>query len=165
MPSTYEPIATQTLGSSAGSVTFASIPSTYTDLVLVTNAKVVSGSPESRISLNSDTGNNYSYTILSGSGTAGLSTRVTSSNHIDISYYGVVNSTLGNSVQITNFLNYSNTTTYKTVLTRSNNAGIGNDAIVGLWRATAAINRIFIENTSSSFDTGSTFTLYGIKAA
>jgi len=66
-------------------------------------------------------------------------------------------------------MNYSNTTTYKTLLTRANQASNGVDACVGLWRSTAAINAVSIATTayggSSSVQTGSIFTLYGIKAA
>jgi hypothetical protein len=65
-------------------------------------------------------------------------------------------------------MNYSNTTTYKTALNRSNQAAGGVDATVGLWRSTAAIDTIrFYANTNGSqnFLTGSTFTLYGIAAA
>ena len=39
MPATYEPIATTTLGSAQATVTFSSIPGTYTDLVLITNSR------------------------------------------------------------------------------------------------------------------------------
>ena len=63
-------------------------------------------------------------------------------------------------------MNYSNTTTFKTILMRANNAALGVDAIVGLWRSTAAINEIKVFPTGgANFETGSTFSLYGIKAA
>jgi hypothetical protein len=63
-------------------------------------------------------------------------------------------------------MNYSNTTTYKTVLLRSNNASAITVATVGLWRSTSAINTIKIyADGAAVFSVGSTFTLYGIKAA
>jgi len=62
-------------------------------------------------------------------------------------------------------MNYSNTTTNKTVIGRHNGAS-GPVASVGLWRNTAAINSIRISNSSAvNFTIGSTFSLYGIKAA
>jgi hypothetical protein len=61
-------------------------------------------------------------------------------------------------------MNYANTSTYKTVLTRSNKYDrVG--AIVGLWRSTAAINSITLTAYSNTYAIGSTFTLYGIAAA
>ena len=64
-------------------------------------------------------------------------------------------------------MNYANTTTYKTVLSRDalNNASDGAvEAFVGLWRSTSAINTIQIKPDSGNFNTG-TFSLYGILAA
>jgi hypothetical protein len=70
-------------------------------------------------------------------------------------------------ISIYNFMDYSNTTTYKTVLGRSNVIDFRIAAIVGLWRSTSAINTISLrsDNASYNFTTGSTFTLWGIKAA
>jgi len=62
-------------------------------------------------------------------------------------------------------MNYSNTTTYKTGLVRANSAASGTDAIVGLWRSTAAITSIVATHDTAQFATGSTFTLYGIASA
>jgi hypothetical protein len=42
MAATYTPIASITLGATATSVTFSSIPSTYTDLILVMNGSSTS---------------------------------------------------------------------------------------------------------------------------
>ena len=70
--STYTPIATTTLGSAATSYTFTSIPSTYTDLVLVGN---LSSSSNTNISIRiySDSGTNYSNTYLTGVNGTGAS--------------------------------------------------------------------------------------------
>ena len=65
-------------------------------------------------------------------------------------------------------MNYSNTTTNKTVLARGNRASSGVVAQVGMWGNTSAITSITIDNVdsaSANFVAGSTFTLYGIKAA
>ena len=67
---------------------------------------------------------------------------------------------------IINIQNYSNTTTYKTILGRANNAVTGVTETVGLWRSTSAITSMTLLQSYGSdlFKTGSTFTLYGIKA-
>lgn len=163
--STYTPLATTTLGSSASSYTFSSIPSTYTDLVLILNtAQTGGGDPV--IQFNSDSSTNYSNTYLYGTGTAAGSARVSSATYARVGYYGGGSGTVGNSNAIVNIQNYSNSTTYKTFLSRANTAASGTDAIVGLWRSTAAITSITFSYTSSSnIATGSVLTLYGIAAA
>ena len=165
MPTTYEPIATTTLSSSAASVTFSSISSSYTDLVLVVNLKGDVAGFAPRMRFNNDSGTNYSWTRLSGNGSAASSARVTNGTSISIGSTANVYTTDG-FVGICQIQNYANTTTYKTTLNRGNNATDGTEAIVGLWRDTSAINRVDVVNTSSAnFTSGSTFTLYGIKAA
>jgi hypothetical protein len=165
--STYTPIATQTLGSAAASVTFSTITGTYTDLVFVASNIVASaGFPNIALRFNGDTGANYSSTILEGTGSVARSARKTNvtliSDGDQVSLGGSTPSTF-----IYNIMNYSNTTTYKTVLLRGNQttggtyAGIS--AVVGLWRNTNAITSVTI--TLGDFASGATFTLYGIKAA
>ena len=161
---TYEAIATQTTSSAVASVTFSSIPATYTDLVLVYSA-ALSTVYDLYFRLNGDTASNYSYTVLYGTGSAAGSSR-TSQAFGSLDYYGTPNTTLGATNNITQFMNYSNSTTYKTTLTRSNNAASGVDALVNLWRNTAAITSIQIGTfTTPTISSGSTFSLYGIKAA
>ncbi len=65
---------------------------------------------------------------------------------------------------IQQYQNYSNTTTYKTVLSRCSNPTGGTLAVAGLWRSTAAITSITLTPTAGNWLSGSTFTLYGIKA-
>ena len=165
MPVTYEKIATNTLGSAAASVTFSSISSAYTDIVVVVQAAVTTGSVALRMQFNSDTGANYSSTWLTGNGTAASSSRSTGNTYMKIDENTGMNTTLGQGLNLINVMNYANATTYKTVLTRPNRADLGVDAFVGLWRSTAAINAITLLTSSSTFVAGSTFTLYGIKAA
>jgi hypothetical protein len=165
MPKTYEPIATQTLGSSAASVTFSSISAAYTDLVLVLQAGTATND-NLGIRFNSDTGSNYSNTALSGNGSTVVSFRASNATSIIPQYHFVFNNNLNSNV-IIQVQNYSNTTTNKTLLARSNNAGVSTDVGVGLWRNTAAITSVTLIGGSFgySFIAGSTFTLYGVKSA
>jgi hypothetical protein len=158
MPSTYEPIATTTLGSAASSVTFSSISGSYTDLLMVFNGALSVGSGLT-FQVNGAT-SGFSDTFLIGYGSSASSGRDTSASS---SFFGDIGTT--NSTAILNFMNYSNTTTYKTVVSRGSAAGNGVSASVGLWQSTSAINEIKILSPSGNITTGSTFTLYGIKAA
>jgi hypothetical protein len=143
MPTTYEPIATTTLGSDTANVTFSTISGSYTDLILVLSAKGSVNDRSVLLQFNSDTGSNYSATYVFGSGSSASSGRYT----------------------IMNIQNYSNSTTYKTLVGRESVASIGVDAVVGLWRSTNAITTIKLLLNEGNFKSGSTFTLYGIKAA
>ena len=165
--STYTPIATYTLPSNASSYTFTSIPSTYTDLVLVANGGTVSDSNLNlRVGNGSiDSGSNYSQTLIGGNGSSALSSRVTSQTQWQPSNDDAYWTNAIKGVLTIHFMNYSNTTTYKTVIGRTNLASSGLDSIVHLWRSTSAINSILVGNYGYNFSIGSTFTLYGIKAA
>jgi hypothetical protein len=166
MAKTYEPIATTTLSSAQSSVTFSSISGSYTDLILVCSpAQTTQGQGDLQFRFNSDTGGNYSFTRLIGSGSAASSSRATNTSFINFEYYGYPSDTLGNSVQIVQIMNYSNTTTYKTALGRPNSAETGLEASVGLWRSTAAITSITGFMSAGTLKAGSTFSLYGIKSA
>ena len=166
---TYFPIATTTLGSDTVNIDFTSISGAYTDLVLVTNHFMTASSTVG-MRFNSDTGSNYSTTALRGNGSTASSGRESSATAIQNTLDDIArNPNVANAVTIWNIQSYSNTTTYKTVILRHNNAtsdaaGVG--ANVGLWRSTSAITSIRLLATSStqSFKSGSTFTLYGIKA-
>lgn len=154
MPATYEPIATTTLGSAQSSVTFSTISGSYTDLVLI----VAATTDTLKVQFNSDTGSNYSRTYIYGDGSSATSGRSTSGTFFYIAG-GSPSATL-NYIQ-----NYSNTTTYKTVLSRGNAVSNGVDASVSLWRSTSAITSITLTPNSGTIASGSVLTLYGIKAA
>jgi hypothetical protein len=164
MPSTYDKIETYTVPSATSSYTFTSIPSTYTDLVLVTTgSQSGASSPNLRVGNGSiDTGSNYSYTYVYGTGSSALSARAISETSINPAFNPATNE-IYNCVY--HIMNYSNTTTFKTMLSRGNAASSRTVAEVGLWRSTAAINQVRIFDAFSNLNTGSTFTLYGIKAA
>jgi uncharacterized protein YbjQ (UPF0145 family) len=162
MAKTYEPIATTTLGSSATFVTFSSIPSTYTDLVAVIQATDAVGA-FLKFQFNGDTASNYSYLWLYGNGSGAISGANATQTFIQGNVAANITSTIG--THIVNVFNYSNATTNKTAITRASNSTNGADAVVGLWRNTSTINEIKFFVTGGAFDTGSTFTLYGIASA
>lgn len=165
LPSTMIPIATNTLVTAGTSITFSSIPNTYTDLILVTNLWMATSSSDLQIRINGDTGSNYSQTNLGGSGSSAASNR--GSNNTSFSnMYSAVQTVNGNYVGLFNFQNYSNTTTNKIVLCRQGSTSYNTETNVVLWRNTSAINQISVASAqSNNFAVGSSFTLYGIKAA
>lgn len=165
MASTYEPIATQTASGSSATISFTSIPSTYTDLVLVIDGEGTSTGASQNVTFrfNGETAStNYSETYLRGTGSAAQSGRYSES------YLPSAGAWFSGRRynHVVNVMNYSNSSTYKTSLVRTNWAGGDVAAIVVLWRATpAAINQMNINIDNGNFASGSTFTLYGIKAA
>lgn len=170
MPTTYEPISTQTLVGTSSAVTFSSISGSYTDLVVVVSVNATTGGPLTRIRFNGDTGTNYSWTALNGNGSTAASTRAASQTQGYLCSYSTIPIAANTfSTMIASIQNYSNSTTYKTCISRAATQGAptynGAEAVVSLWRNTDAITSIEIAPTSSTFAAGSTFTLYGIKAA
>ena len=164
---TYEAIATQTLGSAVNSITFSSIPSTYTDLILVSNASSTNASYGLRARFNGDTGSNYSSTRLLGNGSAASSARESSVTGFVFNGNGYGGANNLNTISILQIQNYSNTTTNKTALLRENNAAAAVTALVALYRSTSAITSITIFNEfgSANIISGSTFSLYGVTNA
>jgi len=165
MPATYEPIATTTVsGSSTTSVTFSSISSAYTDIIVIFNGGGTNPS-NIQMQLNSDTGTNYSTTSMYGTGTTATSARYTNLNLMYSAGVAAALPTTLSAMGIMSIMNYSNTTTNKTILSRYSNASAETTTNVSLWRNTAAIHTIRLFSYSQAFLDGSTFTLYGIKAA
>jgi hypothetical protein len=156
---TYVALDKVTVGTATPSITFSSIPQGYTDLVIVAAGTCSAGSYLT-FRFNSDTGSNYSTTELYGDGTTASSVRNSNNNYM---YIGAIRTTQSNIIN--HIQNYSNSTTNKTVLSRTNNAATETKAVVGLWRNTAAITSIEVgTGGANTFQTGSTFSLYGISA-
>ena len=165
MATTYEPIATTTLTSTAASITFSSISSAYTDLRLVVVAKNGSGIDNLLMRFNSDSATNYSSTWIQGSGTAAASSR--SSNITGVRSRWSEGST---QFALTTFDIFSYAgSTYKTVLATGSSDTNGSGYVtctVSLWRSTSAITSItLVPQLTGLYSIGTTATLYGIKAA
>jgi hypothetical protein len=166
MASTYEPIATQTVAVATSSITFSSIPSTYTDLKLIFTCTGLAAGQDIALQYNGDTGTNYSYTRVSGSGVAATSGRNTSVANWRINALGVYTDT---SIPITmqvDIFSYTGST-FKTGLSFASGDKNGSGYVstnIGLWRNTAAITNMTI-SSATNFLIGTTATLYGIKNA
>jgi len=160
MAKTFEPIATSTAGGSSPTISFTSIPATYTDLYLVITGTIGISDATMLMQYNGDTATNYSSNVLSGNGSAAQSFRDTTSSTM---YCGRISTV--QSPNIIQIINYSNTTIYKTFVSRGN-SDTRVSAFVGTWRNTNAITSISITfNGAGNFASGTTATLYGIKAA
>ena len=171
MPATYEPIASTTLSTtSVGSVSFNSIPGTYTDLVLVTSLRDTANarSDDIWIRFNGSSSTEYSRTYFFGDGAGAGSGRQSSTTFFAFAYVPA-NTAPANlfSSDITHIMSYANTSVFKTALSVWGDSGVATGRTVGLWRNTSAITSLQINcyTGGSLFAAGSTFSLYGIKAA
>lgn len=160
MPTTYEPIATSSPGT-VGQVTFSSISSAYTDLVVIVSINP-GAQDQLAIRFNNDSSVNYSLTRITGNGSTASSTRVS-----DSTYPIVMDSTYSAGFPCSfkiDIFNYAGNK-FKTFLSSAsvNKNGSGEQTnCVGLWRSTSAINRI---DLYGSFTNGTRVTLYGILRA
>lgn len=171
--STYTAIATTTLSAIANPITFSSIPQTYTDLVIVVTGRGTGANLlDNTLSyFNSNTGTtNYSNTFLFGDGATTYGQRTTNGVYFSFGPHPGNNATANVfGSEVFHILNYSNTTTFKTVISRAA-ADVGGGSgqtwvTTNLWRQTAAINRVDLYTSSGSWAVGTKFSLYGIKAS
>jgi hypothetical protein len=156
MTATYDLIASNVLGSSAASVTFSSISSSYRDLVVVVTA-TTSVNAQLRVKPNGLT-TNLSSVTAEGNGTTTAS--VTYTNIGEMNLFNNLGSDL--SIQTIQFFDYAQTDKHKTILIRNNRASTGVAMIAGRWASTTAISSIELAPDGGTFNTGSTFYLYGI---
>lgn len=169
VPNSYFSIATTTLGSTTGSITFSSIPSTYTHLQLreISRGGVVESDDTIYATFNGDTAANYSFHNLLGTGSAAFANAGTSQSNIQISR--IAEASLASNIYnatVIDILDYTNTNKYKTTKSLSGWDGNGSGDIrfiSGNWRSTSAITSITLTPGSGSFLQYTQFALYGVK--
>jgi hypothetical protein len=170
-PTAYESIATVTVGAGGqSSVTFSSIPSTFTHLQIRAMIKRSGGTggDNTNLTLNGDTGSNYAWHQLYGDGVSPGVGAGTTQTSIRAIHSDATANVFG--VGIIDILDYSNTNKYKTTRTLAgyddNIATIGYVLFrSGLWQNTAAITSVTLTPNSGTFAQYSSFALYGIKGA
>ena len=168
MPGSYESIATVTVGAGgASTITFSSIPSTYTHLQIrgIANVSTVDGLYPIRF--NSDTGANYAYHRLTGNGTTTGTANGTSMTggkaNVGIGFPSGTN-IFGPFIM--DILDYANTNKYKTMQTLTGGDSNGSGGVEfdsGVWMSTSAISTILLTAASGTFPQYTTFALYGVN--
>jgi hypothetical protein len=170
MPTTYTLISANTLSSSAASVTFSAIPSTYTDLVLRASVRGNgTQTPDAGVlNINSNGSSNFSSTYLRGTGSAANSARDTaaaSAYAFNNQWTGSTADTFGSfEIYIPNYGVTGGKPSSSFTVTE-NNATAAYMAVMAMYSsATAAITSLTLSSAfSNSFVSGSSFYLYGIK--
>jgi hypothetical protein len=168
--SSYESIATVTVGANQSTITFSSIATTWTHLQIRGIAR--NGSPDSagndniRMRFNSDTGSNYSLHYLYGTGSSALAGA--GANQSIMLAGKPASGGDGSNIFgafVTDILEYKNTNIYKTIRTLTGIDNNGSGIIFfssGNWRNTNAITTITL-TSDADFTSYSSFALYGIK--
>jgi hypothetical protein len=160
---TYTLIDSATIsGTGTASITFSSIPQTYTDLIVVANCSGISGDPFLRI--NGDSGANYSDTWLETRASGPVASRYTNRNFFYFGYEGTTRNAI-EMVSIFEIMDYSNTTTFKSSIWKYGDVAYSAEVHAGLWRSTSAITSLVCGLTAGNFVSGSSLKLYGIEAA
>jgi hypothetical protein len=163
----YDSIASTTVGAGGTStITFSSIPSTYTHLQ-IRGLSLNSSNVDYVLRYNGDSGSNYRGHVLYGDGSS-----IFSANTFGGTYTGndiAFNSGTTYPVAfVTDILDYTNTNKNTTLrgLYGTDANGSGQMAFIsGLWMNTAAVTSITITATTGTFSQYSSFALYGIKGA
>jgi hypothetical protein len=173
MPLTYIKIASVTVGSGgAANIDFTSIPSTYTDLMIVHSMRGANASTIGTVDItfnNSTSG--YTNRSIFGTSTIVYAYTYTTLQYLWGGYYqgnSTTSNTFGNG-QIY-IPNYANSTLVKSAIidqVSENNATTSDAAMAtingGLWNNTAAITSVKLKNEYADWMQHSTATLYGIK--
>jgi hypothetical protein len=172
-PGAMIPIATTTLSTATATVTFSSIPQEYEHLqirMITRSTNTAStGGDWVFIRFNGDTGSNYTWHRLYGSGASGSADAATSqtSTRVGVSPRdGTTASAYG--AGVCDILDYTNTNKYTTQRSLVGNDRNGSGEIVlysGLWLNTNAITTITLLPEQDNFKQYSSFALYGIKRA
>ncbi len=165
------------LGAAASSWDVTSIPSSYDHLLVKVSARSDSSDTyggEVRVTLNGDTGSNYSGTILWAYQSTPQSTRASSAAYMNYSYVSDASQAAGTFGSATYWIpHYSNTANFKQMISSSaaeDTSTTDLDWILaveaGLWQDTSAVDQITLTaGAADDFVQYSTFTLYGVTGA
>jgi len=174
VPGDFESIATATVGGGgAASVTFSSIPATFTHLQIrgIGRSDRADSGSYIAIQLNGDTANNYANHGLFGGGASAGAYAVTTTDHAGEAYITAANDTASAfGASIWDVLDYANVNKYKTVraLTGADVNGTNGQLrfASGVWMSTSATNSITLtDGNGANFVEYSHFALYGIRSA
>ena len=167
MPSSRILIASNTLTTSAASVTFSSIPGTYTDLVLKISSRIDSAPGSATLNVGINTSGNASYRYIQGNGATATSFGTSSQSRFPVSWLqqsDTTSNTFDNvEIYFPSYTNSSNKVVSSFGVQENNSTTAYMRAFAGLKNETSAITSIEILNGGYNFVSGSSFFLYGIK--
>ncbi len=167
MANTYQLIASNTLSTGASSITFSSIPQTYTDLVVRLSARCDAASVDRSLGIRPNGSSaNDSNTSLSGNGSTASSTRSTVDfNAGRFTGANATANTFGSvEIYIPNYTVAQNKPMSVFGVAETNATTVTMRVNALLWSNTAAITELTIDtDTAPLFVSGSSFFLYGIK--
>jgi hypothetical protein len=159
---TYVSLGTITLASTDSEIVFSSIPATYRDLIVIIQA-TGSARIEPKFRINGDTGSNYSWVRMTGTGSATASSAGTFSYGV-LSQAGQLETSTPTNI-IFQLMDYSATDKHKTILSSFDNAADAVEKFANRWANTSAVTSLaFNFDVAGSYASGSTFSLYGIAA-
>lgn len=169
MPSTYQLISSNVLSSSAASVTFSAIPSTYTDLVLRASIRSTTAGTYSVVGFTvNGSATGYSYTRLNGNGATASSDSASSTTDWNATISPANGSTANTFGSFEFYLpNYAGSA-YKVAsfagFDEENAATAYMRNVAALWQNSSAISSMtFTSASGDNIAAGSSFYLYGIK--
>ena len=171
MPSTYTLISSNVLSSSAASVTFSAIPSTYTDLVLRISARNSdTGRADVYLTVNGSGSSIYSATNVRGTGAAASSASYSAAAQFSFlqadSSSNTANTFGSLEIYIPNYLASANKPMSAFGVQEDNSASTNAWIVANamLFSSTTAISSLTMANAGAvTFNSGSSFYLYGIK--
>ena len=155
---TYTALATVTLGTTATSVTFSSIPATYRDLILIVDGAATGGVNGAILRLNGDSGSNYTGVDAQGTGSS-TGSGTSSGTSAEIGVAGT-----NRFVIVSQIMDSSATDKHKTFLSRHSSAGDRVRMTASRYASTSAITSVLFSITGSTYVAGTTVSLYGVIA-
>jgi hypothetical protein len=164
-------IVSNTVGSGGvSSVTFSSIPATYTDLVVKASTRSAGGGiGTTRAQFNSDTSATYSIRYLQGDGSSATSVNASGiPNTYNQTFLNDGNTSTSNifsngELYIPNYASSNQKSWSSDSIEEENATAAYSRLTAGLWTGTATISSITFFNDSGNFAQYSTFYLYGIS--
>ncbi len=166
-PGAMIPIATTTLSTATGTITFSNIPQSYEHLQVRGIARRSSGNTNTIVRFNSDSSSNYATHYLLGNGSSASAGAETSATRFYLDVLTASATSYAGSVL--DILDYTNTNKFKTARSLSGIDLNGSGTVFfcsGLWRSTNAITTITLSlESGNNFEQYTSFALYGIKRA
>jgi hypothetical protein len=166
MANTYTLIEAKTIGTAVGSVTFSSIPQTYTDIQVLFCVRTAYADTQEdfKMTVNST---NTTYRRLYGLGSGSPGSLSGSDSLIGfVNANSATADTFGNASAY--IPNYASTTTYKSIsadsVTENNSTAAGIEFVAAVYSSNTAVTSLtFSSANAANINVGSTFYLYGIS--